>query len=147
MASAVSDLRALRETVARIERRGEGGRMNPAGGLVALGDGPLALDATLGGGLRCGTLHEIMAVSARDGPAAAAFAVALAARCAGSGAVVWIIDDQAALESGTPYRPGLAAHGLDPDALLLVKTRDAQSTLWATEEALRAGARVVLTEL
>lgn len=149
MPSAVSDLCDLRDTVARIERAGEGrgGRGSTHAPIVPLGDGTLALDVALGGGLRRGTLHEIMAASARDAAAAAGFAVALASRCAEAGAVIWIVDDRAAWETGTPYRPGMAAHGIDPDKLLLVKTRDTHTTLWATEEALRAGARVVLTEL
>lgn len=147
MPSAVSDLCALRDTVARIERAGDRpGHRGPAEA-IPLGDGPLSLDLALGGGLRRGTLHEVMAASARDSAAAIGFAVALAARGAGDGAVVWILDDRAAFETGTPYRPGLSAFGLDSTRLLLVRTRDASATLWATEEALRAGARMVLTEL
>ena len=147
MPSAVSDLCVLRDTVARIERAGERGEHRGPAEAIPLGDEPLSLDAALGGGLRRGTLHEVMPASARDAAAATGFAVALAARGAGDGAVVWILDDRAAFETGTPYRPGLAAFGLDPAHLLLVRTRDATATLWATEEALRAGARMVLTEL
>lgn len=114
---------------------------------MPLADEPLALDAALGGGLRCGTLHEVMAASARDAAAAAGFTVAVAVRCAGDRPVIWIVDDRVAWETGLPYRPGLAAYGLDPAKLLLVRTRDARATLWAAEEALRAGAGVVLTEV
>lgn len=114
---------------------------------MPLGIGPLPLDGILGGGLRRGTLHEIVAESPRDEAAASGFAAALAGLAAHGTMVVWIIDDRAAWETGTPYRPGLAAHGLDPAQLVLVKTKDASTTLWATEEALRAGAPVVLTEL
>lgn len=146
MLSAGADLCALRETVARIEHGKEAGQRAASGRVVPLGEG-LPLDGALGGGLRCGTLSEVMAASPRDAAAAAGFAVALAVRCAGDGPVIWILDDRAGWETGAPYRPGFRAYGLDPARLLLVRTRDTTATLWATEEALRAGARVVLTEL
>ena len=147
MLSAVSELCALRDTVARIERGGEGGSIIRRHRHVTLSDEPIALDETLGGGLRTGTLHEITAQAPRDAATAAGFAAAVATRCAGNGDLIWIVDDRAAWETGTPYRQGLAAHGIDPDRLLLVRTRDAATTLWAAEEALRAGAGTVLIEL
>lgn len=147
MPSVDANMRALRDAVARIERNGEATITAHAGRMVPLADEPLAIDAALGGGLRPGTFHEIVAARASDAVAAAGFAAALVARCAGDGPVIWIVDDRAGWETGFPYRPGLAVHGLDPAKLLLVRTRDAQATLWATEEALRAGTGVVLTEL
>ena len=152
MPSAGSDLCALRQSMTQIERRFLSSR--PAEGSDAgprkrmpLGLTPLRLDALLGGGLRRGALHEVVAASARDEAAAARFAAGLAIRSAGPSPLVWIIEDRAARETGLPYRPGLTAHGLDAEKLVLVRTRDIFTTLWATEEALRAGVAVVITEL
>ena len=151
MLHATSDLSSLRDAVRRIETS-DGCNPGPdgisearAGTRVPLGDDPL--DGLLGGGLKPGSLHEIVAESPRDEAAASGFAASLAGLVAGGRPLVWILDDRVAWEVGTPYRPGLAAHGIDPDRLLLVKTKDAATTLWATEEALKAGAPVVLTEL
>ena len=145
-----ADVAALRGAVARIEagRSGAPRRRGASGPPpVGLGDGALPLDAALGGGLRRGALHEIVAESARDAAAAAGFALAVAGRCAGPAPLVWIVEDHAAAETGLPYRPGLAAHGIDTDRLILVRTADGPSTLWALEEALRLGAPAVLAEL
>jgi protein ImuA len=161
MPSALSDLCSLRDAIARIEGLGtipdgvRGACFAPGpvtanaydNRFVPLGEDALPLDDILGGGIRRGTLHEIVAESPRDEAAASGFAVALAALCAIGEMLVWIVDDRAAWETGTPYRPGLMAHGLRPDKLILVKTKDTHTTLWATEEALRAGAPVVVTEL
>ncbi len=114
---------------------------------VRLGDGTLPLDDLLAGGLRRGALHEVVAHHKRDDAAAAGFALTVAGRCAGSSPLVWIIEDCAASETGSPYRPGLAAHGIDADRLILVRTKDARSTLWAVEEALKLRAPAVLAEL
>ncbi|WP_237480553.1 ImuA family protein [Lichenibacterium dinghuense] len=146
----ISGVAALRDTVARIEAGRSGApRRRAASGPppVGLGDGALPLDAALGGGLRRGALHEVVAEDARDAAAAAGFALAAAGRCAGPAPLVWIVEDHAAAETGLPYRPGLAAHGIDPDRLILVRTGDGPATLWALEEALRLGAPAVLAEL
>ena len=151
------DITGLRDAVARIEagRFGTRGsavrkrrldapaRLSP----VRLGDGTLPLDDLLAGGLRRGALHEVVAHHKRDDAAAAGFALTVAGRCAGSNPLVWIIEDCAASETGSPYRPGLAAHGIDADRLILVRTKDARSTLWAVEEALKLRAPAVLAEL
>ena len=144
----------LRKAVAAIEAApglSYGRRLKPDAGVqrrrIRLGDGALGLDDMLGGGLRCGALHEIVASHRQDDGAASAFALALAIRCIGDQPLVWIVEDCAAYETGVPYRPGLEAHGLDPDRLVLVRTREAQTTLWAFEEALRLEAPVVLAEV
>ncbi len=138
---------AARPLRGRGVRRGAG-RAPPPGRRVGFGDGDaLPLDAALGGGLRRGALHEVVAEGARDAAAAAGFALAAAGRCAGAAPLVWIVEDHAAAETGLPYRPGLAAHGVDPDRLILVRTGDGRATLWALEEALRLGAPAVLAEL
>ena len=151
------DITGLRDAVVRIEasRFGIQGsavrkrRLDPAARLppVRLGDGTLPLDDLLAGGLRRGALHEVVAHHKRDDAAAAGFALTVAGRCAGSNPLVWIIEDCAASETGSPYRPGLAAHGIDADRLILVRTKDARSTLWAVEEALKLRAPAVLAEL
>ena len=125
-----TDVSGLRDLVARIEGARPGsvrrhGIAAPAP--VSLGDGTLPLDEGV-----------------PDAAAAAGFALALAGRCAGPDPLVWIVEDHAASETGLPYRPGLAAHGIDADRLVLVRTADGQATLWALEEALRLGAPAVL---
>lgn len=151
MPHAPSDLSSLRDAMRRIETLdGSGMQAQPRaarshGVRVPLGADPL--DGLLGGGLKPGSLHEVVAEGPRDEAAASGFAASLAGLVAAGRPLVWILDDRVAWEVGTPYRPGLAAHGIDPDRLLLVKTKDAATTLWATEEALKAGAPVVLTEL
>jgi protein ImuA len=159
MLHAKADLSGLRDAMNRIEGLGVAPHRGPKGGAAAstgwsgacgasrvpLGAEPL--DRLLGGGLRPGSLHEVVAESARDEAAASGFAASVAGLVTRGRTLVWVLDDRVAWEVGTPYRPGLAAHGLDPDRLILVKTRDAATTLWATEEALKAGAPAVLTEL
>ena len=144
-----TDVPGLRDLVSRIEgtRPGTLPRRDAAPAPVSLGDGALPLDAVLSGGLRRGTLHEVVGEGVADAAAAAGFALAVAGRCAGPDPLVWIVEDHAASETGLPYRPGLAAHGIDADRLVLVRTADGQATLWALEEALRLGAPAVLAEL
>lgn len=142
---------ALRERIARIEGDGSvapsfGRRMVAA--KVALGrraGRELGLDRVLDGGLARGTLNEVVAETARDSGAACGFALALAARFADeaqgpSAPVVWVMEDAARAEGGAPYAPGLAAHGLDPGRLLVVRARGGTDALWAAEEALRCRA-------
>ena len=153
---------ALRDVIARIE--GEGafvpafGRQDShtrAPRKVALGraGGELALDRLLRGGIGRGTLNEVVAAAAGDAGAASGFALALAARFAdemgretAAAPVVWVMEDAARAEGGAPYAPGLAAHGLDPARLLLVRAKGGTDALWAAEEALkcRAVAAVVV---
>jgi len=111
------------------------------------------LDRMLRGGLRGGALHEIAPGGAGDGAAACGFALALAARFtaaapAGRSAIVWIVEDFAAIEGGAPYGPGLALHGLDPATLILVHAASAKDALWAMEEALKCrGVAAVIGEI
>lgn len=141
----------LRDAIARIE--GDGAfvptfsRGAPPRVALGRGDGVLALDRLLRGGLLRGTLNEVVARTAGDTGAASGFALALAARFAAEmrrqlpGApVVWVMEDAARAEGGAPYAPGLAVHGLDPSRLVVVHAKGGADALWAAEEALKCGA-------
>jgi protein ImuA len=100
--------------------------------------GVAALDRALpGGGLALGALHEILGVGAdeEDGAATAGFAAGIAGRIAKEdkpGIVLWC------LKHRDLYGPGLAAHGLDPARVALVRAARDDDILWALEEGLRA---------
>src|SRR6516164_4450370 len=120
----------LRERIRRIER--------PTAAIHGvLPFGIAAIDRVLpGGGLARGALHEILGTGGdeEDGALAAAFAAGILGRLTrtGDGTVLWC------LPRPDLYGPGLAAHGLDPRHLVLVRApRDAE-ILWAMEEGLRA---------
>lgn len=135
-------LAALKGTLARLER----GAMPSASPHVSLG--PPGLDALLGGGLARAALHEIFAASPAHGPSATGFALGLALRAAPSAPVVWIRQRMLDQEFGRPYGHGIAALGLDPGRLVLVRARDAEAVLKATHDAARCGAvGVVLAEI
>lgn len=90
-----------------------------------------ALDAVLpGGGVARAALHEVFAA---DAGAATGFVALLAGRA--GGAVLWV----APHGTPAPYPPGLAAHGLDPETLLVAQPQ-ARDLLWTVEEALRCPA-------
>jgi protein ImuA len=119
-------LPALRERVRRIERAA-------AYGVVPIGIA--AIDRALpGGGFARGALHEILGTGGdeEDGALAAGFAAGLIGRLAADGAVLWC------LSHTDLYGPGLAACGLDPGRLVLVRTARDAEILWAMEEGLRA---------
>src|SRR3974390_2779703 len=117
----------LRERIQRIERSAA-----QAHGVLPFGIE--AIDRALpGGGLARGALHEILGAGGdeEDGALAAAFAAGILGRppaqksLAGDGMVLWC------LPRPDLYGPGLAAHGLDPAHLVLVRApRDAE-ILWA----------------
>src|SRR5439155_22304504 len=111
-----------------------------------------------GGGLARGALHEILGVDGdeEDGALAAAFAAGIIGRLGAGphpdplpcpprregpaqredggrhGMVLWC------LPRPDLYGPGLAAHGLDPGRLVLVRAPRDDEILWAMEEGLRA---------
>ena len=111
-----------------------------------------AVDAHLpASGLAGGCVHEIADGSGNgignssNGGSATAFAAALAGRAQRlhRPSVVWIAPRIAQRES--LYAPGLAAFGLDPSALIVVRApsqgrNGAAQALWAMEEALRTPA-------
>jgi protein ImuA len=101
-----------------------------------------AFDPAIGGGLADDSLHEIAPAEAADGAAATAFALALAARFLNRrpSAALFIGEDFAEREAGALYGPGLVAHGLSLGRLVFVRAPDAETALWAMEEALKCGA-------
>ena len=134
----------LREQIRRIER--------PAAAThEVLPFGVAAIDRVLpGGGLARGALHEILGASGdeEDGALAAAFAAGIVGRLAaqrslgGDGMVLWC------LPRPDLYGPGLAAHGLDPGRLVLVRAPRDDEILWAMEKGLRApGIAAVIGEI
>ncbi|HSI41668.1 MAG TPA: hypothetical protein VLA00_14090 [Xanthobacteraceae bacterium] len=125
-----STLAALRARLAAIEAESDSA---PAG-LPRLATGAGGLDAALGGGLRCGALHEFHAAQVGDAAAAAGLVAGLAWRAAARTGrpVLWIRTDPAAQETGRLDGAGLRAFGLDPSRALLLQVP-------GTGEALRAG--------
>src|SRR6516165_2174495 len=124
-------LTELRERIRRIERL-----TTSVHGVLPFGIA--AIDRLLlGGGLARGALHEIFGAGGdeEDGALAAAFAAGILGRLGrvgNGGTVLWC------LLRPDLYGPGLAAHGLDPARIVLVRAlRDAE-ILWAMEEGLRA---------
>jgi protein ImuA len=114
----------------------------------AFGLGPTMIDDALAGGLARGGLHEIFPAEAADATAATGFGIGLALRAmAGTGFMAWIRQAFAETEAGRLHAPGLAAFGLDPSRLILVRTRDIVGVLRAGVEAARCpGLDIALIE-
>jgi protein ImuA len=130
----------MAERISLLRQEIAGAAVVPAGAArarVPLGE--TRLDRLLAGGLASGALYEITSAAPGDAPAAAGFALALAARCAfdRNAPLIWIGEDFAGCEQGALYGPGLALHGIDPAALVLVHAANAKDALWAMEEALK----------
>ncbi len=128
-----SALSTLRARIAALEGTGR----EVVAGVVPLA--VPAIDAVLPwGGLPRGCLHEIAPISADRAEAGAAcgFAVAVLGRLAAAAErpVLWITRDD------DPYAPGLAALGLPPQRLILVRPYKPAQVLWALEEGLRCAA-------
>ncbi|MCL4802303.1 MAG: translesion DNA synthesis-associated protein ImuA [Burkholderiales bacterium] len=106
----------------------------PAGAAPSITSGFPALDAALpGGGWPTGCLVEILPRHEGIGELRL-LGPALAGLSRGGRCLAWIAPPH------LPYAPALAAAGIDPARLLVVRTRSPQETLWATEQALRAAA-------
>ena len=107
--------------------------------------GPAGLDAVLGGGLRRGALHEVLAPPSHEA-AATGFAAALAIRLGGP--VLWIAQDYTLLEHGVQAATGLLELGLDPARLIFLRVPDVVSALRAAMDGLSCAALgVVVIEL
>jgi protein ImuA len=118
----------LRDRIERLEGAGGAG---DAAGRASLGIE--AIDRALSGGLGRPGLHEILAGD--DSGAAAGFCAFLLARLGeDGGAVLW------ARQGAGLYGPGLAALGLDPARLILVRPARGDDVLWVLEEGLRSKA-------
>jgi len=122
-------LERLRAEIRALEAAPEGERR-------VLPLGIAALDRHLpGGGLPLAGLHEIAGERAEwDDGAATGFCLALLARLLSAerqGAVLWVARWR------DLYAPGLAAFGLDPGRLILVRAGGEADVLWALEEGLR----------
>lgn len=136
-AGARAGLAALRARVRQIEEGpgGYGGLPGRARPVLSLG--LAALDAALpGGGLPLGALHEIEGERAEwDDGVTLGFCLALLARhqarFPGAGDILWVS------RWGDLYPPALAARGLDPDRLVLVRAQAEADLFWAMEEGLR----------
>ncbi|MEZ6022884.1 MAG: hypothetical protein R3C16_05605 [Hyphomonadaceae bacterium] len=92
-------------------------------------------------------LHEIGPASVGADPAALGFALGLAAGWVGSAGLIWAGEEGVFAEDGAPYPPGLAAFGLDPARVLVVRAAKRDEALWAAEQGLAAPGAVVLCAL
>lgn len=94
--------------------------------------GAVAVDTLLGGGLRAGALHEVLA----QGWSGGGFAAVLATLAAGRKPVFWVRPDYEAREYGALSPTGLAELGGDPGRLIVVRTRNAADALAAAGDIL-----------
>jgi protein ImuA len=153
----------LRQSLFAVERTN--GLVGECSASVNLGIG--AIDAALGGGLACGSLHELAAAREAEIAAATAFALAVttlwirqscqanrsfvapaAERTSTGRALLWIAEDLSLSENGLFYGPGLEEAGIPPERLITVAAPHMRDVLWVTEEALRCRAvGTVISEL
>jgi protein ImuA len=137
-ASRHAALAGLKAQIQRIER----GRGDLVPAVLPLAP---ALDAELPlRGLALKRVHEIAAAGEREAGAATGFLFALLGRLlrTESGPVMWCA------RQPDLYAPALAAMGLDPARLILVRVRNETDRLWAFEEGLRTkGLAAVVCEL
>jgi protein ImuA len=95
------------------------------------------LDGRLEGGLARGAVHEVLPRAEGDWASASAFALIVARRAAeNSGKILWLSSDAQRRRYGTPYGPGLAELGVDPDQIILVYAPDDLACLKAAADSL-----------
>lgn len=152
------DVAHLRRAIAAIERDeappdlaagGLNARAGPGAVSARLPLGVGEVDAALGGGLLWGGLHEASAAAEHAG-VLSAFALGLAARAVARRRrpLLLVQQDLAPWEAGGLYGPGLAAFGLAPGAVLLVRVRRPQDVMFVMEEGLKCpGLAAVLGEV
>jgi protein ImuA len=127
-------LARLRDRIAAIEGT------RPATGGPGLALGAAEVDGALPwGGLRADGLHEVIAADTGAAGAVMGFAAGLLARAtAAGGTALWCSPARTLAETGGLYGPGLAAFGLAPERLVVVRGRNDTEVLWAMEEGLRS---------
>jgi protein ImuA len=107
--------------------------------------GVAAVDAALGGGLGCATIHDLCAAAPFHSAAAAGFALALTALSQDNAKqALWIATDFGSLETGALYGPGLDQFGLSTERLLVARVARPVDALFAMEEALKCRALSVV---
>ena len=128
-------LQNLRARIANIEKR------------PPLAETSKVQDRSAGFALPAGALHEVFCDGHRNAGAALGFALAGARGMlnAARPAILYLQLSNETQETGFPYGPGLAAFGIDPDAVVLIRTATIVELLWAAEEGLacRAVAAVI----
>ena len=131
-----SRLAALRERVAKLEIGAA------AAGPIHLPLVPEVHSHLPGPGLASGVLHEVIAASHGDRPAAFGFLFALSALGleARAGPAVFVATRRALSEFGAPYGHGLQQLGRDVGRLILIDAKTDKDALWAIEETLRSQA-------
>ena len=92
-------------------------------------------------------LHEFCPFAAGAEPAAAGFALALAASWSRTPGLVWVGEEGVLAEDGAPYPVGLAQYGLDPAKLIVVRAQKREEALWAAEQGLKMRGGVVICAL
>jgi protein ImuA len=106
-----------------------------------------ALDATLGGGLARGRLHEFFAAETDDAASTVGFAAMLALRARSEEApILWLKGDKAEQRGGRLYAPGFVELGGEADSLILAIAPHPKALLHAAADASRSaglGALVV----
>ncbi len=141
MRDSVIAFAALRQRVSQIEGR----RQTETSGVVVLGHA--GIDASLGGGLERGRLHEIFAADSEDASSAAGFA-AMIVRRGGTGSVVWLKEEGVQGAGGALHMPGLVQLDLRGTDLIVGLLPDALSVLRVAAEVVRcADAGMVVIEL
>lgn len=134
-----SGIAGLRAEIDRIERQSF--EAYPDDHIIRFGD--CEIDGALPwGGLPCGVLHEVVAV---DYGAGISFIAALLGRLAASTdnrdkQILWCLPPAGLYETGNFYAPGLAAFGIDPTQVLVVRGRRDADIQWTMEEGLRCRA-------
>lgn len=139
MRATIRTTRTLRQQIAQIE----GSRSTDAASLFALGY--YAIDATLGGGLARGRVHEIYASNDCDASSAAGFAAMLAIRAQSRGeGILWLRSETRENRRSHFYAPGFAELGGDPGSLIFGNAPDEASLLQSLGDAARCGGLGVL---
>ena len=151
-AAAQEKLFALREQIARLERRNlpamavaerERFAVQSNEGERLSFDIP-AFDDALNGGLLLDALTEIRSASFYDAGAASGFTLSLvgflAARKVAKGPMLWIADSFSACETGVPYAGGIKQFGIDSQAIFHASPRRLEDALWLAEAALESKA-------